>query len=224
MTVDPSADTTKMSDCSSTPAVVASRDPSGDQSGQRKVSVNVDSRRASDPSGSTTCNVNVAELWKAMTPPFGAQAGSMPSSDGSVIWIAPDRPSRATMMLVPAPTSAAKAMRVLSGDQERLLGWFSDSSRTLSVIPSARTSRSCAVRIDHDEAPRSAVARAVPEGEVQPVPRPGRAHRLPARDEHITLGPVGQTDDDALRGIDGDQPRAGQPERWRRPRGARRCR
>ncbi len=115
VTVDPSADTTKMSDCSSTPAVVASRDPSGDQSGQKKVSVNVDSRRASDPSGSTTCNVNVAELWKAMTPPFGAQAGSMPSSDGSVIWIAPDRPSRATMMLVPAPTSAAKAMRVLSG-------------------------------------------------------------------------------------------------------------
>ena len=67
----------------------------------------------------------------------------MPSSAGSVICVAPDRPSLATMMLVPEPTSAAKAIRVLSGDHDRLLGWNSDSSRTLSVIPSARTSRSC---------------------------------------------------------------------------------
>ena len=111
-------------------------------------------------------------------------------------------------------------MRVLSGDHERLLGWFSPSSRTLSVTPSARTSRSwpsgsTTTRLHGPLSPgRCQKARCSPS-----LDQVGLTD-CPPVDEHIPLRPVGETDDDALRGIDGDQPRAGQPERRRRARGA----
>ena len=74
-----------------------------------------------------------------------------------------------------------------------------------------------AIRVDDDEAPGPACPRPVPVGEMQPVPRPGRAHRLPVRlDDHLPSRAIGRFDDDAVGGVEGDEPCPGQPERRRR--------